>query len=294
MKGVLNSSSSQKKVKMDSNGFKFDATIFDKVKHLTKNNVEYWSARELQKVLEYQKWDNFVKVIEKAKESCKNSKVNVSNHFADISKMVTIGLNSERHITDIALTRYACYLVVQNGDPSKEAIAAGQTYFAIQTRKQEKTDEIEKMDEDHKRMSIRNELREHNKSLAEAASFAGIKDTKDFAIFQNFGYRGLYGGMNATDIQQHKGLKKNEPILDHMGSTELAANLFRATQTDEKIRRERITNKQNANDAHYQVGKKVRQTIEELGGTMPENLPTPENDIKQLEKEEKRKLSKNT
>jgi DNA-damage-inducible protein D len=200
--------------------------------------------------------------------------------------MVQIGSGAEREIEDIILSRYACYLIVQNGDPKKEVIALGQTYFAIQTRKQELQDEFEKLDEDKKRLAIRNELKEHNKYLADAAKNAGVETNQEYAVFQNFGYMGLYGGMKAQDIHKKKGLKPNEKILDHMGSTELAANLFRATQTEEKLRRENIQGKDNANKTHYEVGKKVRQTIEELGGTMPEELPTPEKSIKQIGKEQ--------
>lgn len=205
--------------------------------------------------------------------------------------MVDIGSGAERQIDDVMLSRYACYLIVMNGDPRKEVIAIGQSYFAVKTRQQELIDNYEQMSEDQKRLAIRNEMIAHNKSLAEAAQMAGIADQREYAIFQDKGYQGLYGGLGAKEIHVRKGLKKSQKILDHMGSTELAANLFRATQTDEKLRRENIQGKQAAYDTHYQVGKKVRQTIEELGGTMPEDLPTPQKSIAQIEREqEKRKL----
>ena len=265
-------------------------SIFENIKHIDEYNNEFWYARELQKVLEYKEWRNFYKVIEKAKEACENSKNNALEHFVEVNKMIDLPKGAKRSIDDIMLSRYACYLIVQNGDPRKDVIALGQTYFAIQTRKQEIQDEFAKLDEDKKRVAIRKELKEHNKYLADAAKDAGVETPQEYAIFQNFGYMGLYGGLKAKDIQRRKGLKANEAILDHMGSTELAANLFRATQTEEKLRRENIHGKKEANDTHYEVGKKVRQTIEELGGTMPENLPTPEKSVKKIEKEQKKSL----
>ena len=260
--------------------------LFEDIKHYNEFDMEFWYARELQEVLEYTDWRNFNKVINKAKESCENSKNNTLDHFVEVDKMVRIGSGAEREIKDIILSRYACYLIVQNGDPKKETIALGQTYFAVQTRKQELSEQFTELTEDKKRLAIRNELREHNKNLAEAAKDAGVETHQEYAVFQNYGYMGLYGGMKANDIHKVKGLKPSEKILDHMGSTELAANLFRATQTEEKLRREKIQGKENANKTHFEVGKKVRQTIEELGGTMPENLPNPEKSIKQIEKEQ--------
>ena len=270
---------------------KYSEQTFESIKHVNEYGEEYWLARELQPVLEYAQWRRFSDAIERAKLACKNSGFAVENHFADVGKMVDIGSGAERQIDDVMLSRYACYLIVMNGDPRKEVIAIGQSYFAVKTRQQELIDNYEQMSEDQKRLAIRNEMIAHNKSLAEAAQMAGIEDQKEYAIFQNKGYQGLYGGLGAKEIHARKGLKKSQKILDHMGSTELAANLFRATQTDEKLRRENIQGKQAAYDTHYQVGKKVRQTIQELGGTMPEDLPTPQKSIAQIEREqETRKL----
>ena len=270
---------------------KYSEQTFESIKHVNEYGEEYWLARELQLVLEYAQWRRFSDAIERAKLACKNSGFVVEDHFADVGKMVDIGSGAERQIDDVMLSRYACYLIVMNGDPRKEVIAVGQSYFAVKTRQQELIDNYEQMSEDQKRLAIRNEMIAHNKSLAEAARMAGIADQREYAIFQNKGYQGLYGGLGAKEIHARKGLKKSQKILDHMGSTELAANLFRATQTDEKLRRENIQGKQAAYDTHYQVGKKVRQTIEELGGTMPEDLPTPQKSIAQIEREqEKRKL----
>ena len=263
-------------------------TLFENIKHINEYRQEFWTARELSKALEYQDYRNFLLVVDKAMEACKNSSQNTSDHFVDVTDMVRIGSGAEREISDYHLSRYACYLIVQNGDPRKEVVAQGQTYFAIQTRRQELADGYNQLSEDEKRLSIRSEMTTHNKSLAEAAQMAGVDTPKDYAIFQNKGYQGLYGGLVAQDIKERKGLKKSQQILDHMGSTELAANLFRATQTDDKLRRENIKGKEKANTAHFEVGKKVRQTISELGGTMPENLPNPDKSIQQIEREQKR------
>lgn len=273
-----------------SNIVNYNEQTFESIKHVNENGQEFWYARELQKVLGYSEWRNFQNVINKAKDACLNSGNNVQDHFVDVNKMVGIGSNAIRAVDDIEFSRYACYLVVMNGDSTKEIIALGQTYFAVKTRQQELIENYENLDEDQKRLAIRNEMKIHNKSLADAAKNAGIEDSKDYAIFQNRGYQGLYGGLGAKDIHAKKGLKKSQQILDHMGSTELAANLFRATQTDEKLRRENIQGKKEAGDAHYEVGKKVRQTIAELGGTMPEDLPTPNKSIKQIEKEEAKRI----
>lgn len=266
----------------------YSEEIFEKIKHINENGQEFWYARELQKVLEYTEWRNFTNIINKAKIACENSNNTIADHFVDVNKMVDIGSNTNRCVDDIQLSRYACYLIVMNGDPRKEIISFGQTYFAVKTHQQELIENYELLTEEQKRISIRNEITEHNKSLAEAAQMAGIENPKDYAIFQNKGYQGLYGGLGARQIHQRKKLKKGEKILDHMGSTELAANLFRATQTDEKIRRENIQGKTKANQTHYEVGKAVRRTIKELGGTMPEDLPTPKKSIAQIEKEQKK------
>lgn len=270
----------------------YSEQTFESIKHINEYGEEYWLARELQPVLEYAQWRRFADAIERAKLACKNSGFEVDDHFADVGKMVDIGSGAEREIDDVMLSRYACYLIVMNGDPRKEVIAVGQTYFAVKTRQQELIDNYEELTEDQKRLAIRNEMIAHNKSLAEAAQMAGVMEPRDYAIFQNRGYQGLYGGLGAKEIHARKGLKKGQKILDHMGSTELAANLFRATQTDEKLRRENIQGKQAAYDTHYEVGKKVRQTIKELGGTMPEDLPTPEKSIAQIAREQERRKLK--
>lgn len=271
-------------------------STFEGIKEVDNNGNEYWTSRKLAKALDYADYRNFVAVINKAKEACNNSGIPVVDHFGDFTEMVSIGSGAERPLDSVKLSRYACYLIVQNADPSKTIVAQGQTYFAIQTRiaevqqmkeYQELTDEVEK------RLFLRAELQKHNSQLASAAKDAGVIDSRDYAIFQNYGYQGLYGGMTAKDIHAKKGLKKNQKILDHMGSTELAANLFRATQTEEKLKRENIKGKQKANQTHYEVGAKVRQTIKELGGTMPENLPTEEN-IKVVEKKKQKALDSKT
>lgn len=263
---------------------------FEGCRHLDEEDNEFWSARELSKILEYSEYRHFLPVIVKAKDACKNSKLDPNDHFEDILGMVDIGSGAQRQVPDVRLSRYACYLIVQNGDPSKSVIANGQTYFAIQTRRQELEDsqQFTSLSEDEKRLAIRKELAEHNKYLAAAARDAGVETPLDYAIFQDHGYKGLYGGLGAKDIHTRKGLKKSHKILDYMGSTELAANLFRATQAEEKLRRDNIQGKQKANRTHFEVGQKVRQTISELGGTMPENLPTPKNGVQQIEKAQKK------
>lgn len=271
------------------NLMRYSEETFESIKHYTGDGVEFWYARELQTVLEYTDWRNFQNAIFKAMEACKNSGYPIEDHFGDATKFTKIGGGNVRKISDYALSRYACYLIVMNGDSQKEVIAVGQTYFAVKTRQQELIEDYDELTEDQKRLAIRGEMIEHNKSLAEAAQMAGITDPKDYAIFQNKGYQGLYGGLGVKEIHARKGLKKSQKILDHMGSTELAANLFRATQTDEKLRREKIRGKDAAGKTHYNVGRKVRQTIKELGGTMPEDLPTPKKSIQQIENEQRKK-----
>jgi len=269
-------------------------SVFEQIRQIDKNGNEFWAARQMAKALEYTDFRNFLSVIEKAKEACKNSGQPVENHLVDFNEMVSIGSGAEREMNSYKLSRYACYLIVQNADPTKEVIALGQTYFAVQTRLQEirQMDEYNRLSsEEEKRLFLRNEIINHNIQLAAAAKDAGVIEPIDYAIFQNHGYKGLYGGLDAKAIHAKKGLKKSQQILDHMGSTELAANLFRATQTEEKLKREKIQGKQKANKAHFEVGKKVRQTIEEIGGTMPENLPTEES-IKKLEPTPIKKLKK--
>ena len=262
---------------------------FESIKQIDDDGNEYWYARDLQEILEYSEWRNFSKIIEKAKSACETSGHAVQSEFVDVNKLVDVGANLQRSIQDIVLSRYACYLIAMNGNPRKEVIALAQTYFAVKTHEQE---QLELQKEDSLRLQIRQDIKEHNISLAEAANQAGIKEPKDYAIFQNEGYKGLYGGLGVKQIHAKKGLKKSQKILDHMGSTELAANLFRSTQTDEKLRREGIKGKENANKIHHDVGAKVRQTIKELGGTMPEDLETPTKSIQQIRKESKKALSK--
>jgi DNA-damage-inducible protein D len=266
---------------------------FESIRHLDEDGNESWLARSLAKVLEYSEYRHFLPVVDRAREACHNSGQAVSDHFEDILEMVDIGSGAKRELANVRLSRYACYLIVQNGDPSKSVIANGQTYFAMQTRRQELADDekFARLSEDEKRLAIRNELAQHNKHLAAAAKEAGVETSLDYAIFQDHGYKGLYGGLGNKEIHARKGLKKSQKILDHMGSTELAANLFRATQTEEKLKRDNVRGKQRANQTHFEVGKKVRQTIREIGGTMPEVLPTPEASIKQIESA-KKKLAK--
>jgi DNA-damage-inducible protein D len=261
-------------------------SLFESIRQTNEIGQEFWSARELFKVLDYIKWDKFINVIDRAKEACKHSGFEILDHFTRVEKMVEIGSGAMKDVGDLTLTRYACYLIVQNADPRKEVVALGQTYFAVQTRKQEILEqEFKTLDiENEKRLFLRKEMAEHNKKLADAAKDAGVIQPWEYAVFQNHGYMGLYNGLGAKEIHSKKKLKQSENILDHMGSTELAANLFRATQTEEKLKRDKIKGKTNANKTHYEVGKKVRETIEELGGTMPENLPT-ESSIKKLDKQ---------
>lgn len=263
----------------------YNEKTFEAIKHYTDDGIEFWFARELQNVLGYSQWRRFEGAIERAKDACKNSGNNIADHFAGSGKTIKMPKNAEKTVDDYMLSRYACYLVVQNCDSRKEVIALGQTYFAIKTRQQELIENYDELDEKQKRLAIRNEIVNHNKKLAEAAQNAGVLEPVDYAIFQNKGYQGLYGGLGVKEIHERKKLKKSQKILDFMDSTELAANLFRATQTEEKLKRDNIQGKQKANQTHYEVGRKVRQTIKDLGGTMPEDLPTPEHSILQIERE---------
>ena len=271
---------------------KYSEATFENIKHINEYGQEFWYARELARVLEYKDFRNFEQIIFKAMDACQNSGFDIADHFGDVTEMVEIGSKAQRGFPSYMLSRYACYLIVMNGDPRKQIIAVGQTYFAVKTRQQELVDNYDQLTEDQKRLAIRDEIKRHNKSLAEAAQMAGVETSLDYATFQNYGYMGLYGGLTAQGIKQRKGLKKSQDIFDHMGSTELAANLFRATQTDEKLRRENVQGKQAANLTHYEVGAKVRQTIADLGGTMPEDLPTPEKSVKQLAREQEKRLKK--
>ena len=257
---------------------KYSDRIFENIKQINEYGQEFWYARELQEVLEYSQWRNFYEAVQRAAVSCENSGYDIDG--------------ANRKVKDIKLSRYACYLIVMNGDPQKEIISLGQTYFAVKTRQQELSENFDSLSEDAKRLAIRNELKRHNSMLADAAHDAGVVEQRDYAIFQNYGYKGLYGGLGAKEIHNKKGLKKSQKILDYMGSTELAANLFRATQTEEKLRRDNIKSKQEANQTHYHVGKKVRETIKELGGTMPEDLPTPKSSIKEIEQKSQKTITK--
>ncbi|AYZ73387.1 DNA damage-inducible protein D [Fusobacterium necrophorum] len=267
----------------------YNQKTFEDIKHINDDGIEFWYARELQEVLGYAKWGNFLKVIEKAKQSLQSSNIEELDHFADVGKIVKAGVSS-KEINDMILSRYACYLIVQNGDPRKKMIALGQQYFAIQTRKQELTEkEFEELSEDERRLILRKDVTGFNKKLFAAAKDSGVNN---FAQFNNAGYRGLYGGETAQDIGERKGLKEKEHILDHMGSTELAANLFRITQTEERLKKGDIQEQEEADSTHYKIGEKVRETMKEISGITPEQLPTPDKSIKQLEHEKKKLLKK--
>ncbi|MBQ8901554.1 MAG: DNA damage-inducible protein D [Bacilli bacterium] len=267
----------------------YNVTIFENIKHIDANGTEFWHARELMQALEYTRWENFLKVIGKAKLACELSRNMIYDHFADVSKMVTIGSNAQRKQDDYKLSRYACYLIVQNADSRKKVVALGQTYFAVQTRKQEITEEyFNTLDENKKRLVTRGQTIDKNKILYKAAKESGVKN---YGKFTNYGYEGLYGGENAKQIAKRKGLSDADEILDYMGSEELADNLFRIVQTEAKLKNDKIDNEKDANSTHYEVGIVVRETIKKLGGTMPENLPTPEKSILQIQLEEIEKLN---
>jgi len=266
----------------------YNNKVFDSIKHIDENGNEYWEARELQKVLKYKEWRNFKKVLDKAMIACKLSNNKVNEQFVEFNKPVKGGNGNIQNVIDYKLSRYACYLIVQNGDPKKEVIALGQTYFAIQTRKQEITEEeYLNLSEDEKRLYTRINVSNKNKKLFYTAKKAGVKN---FGKFNNCGYQGLYNGETAKDIAKRKKLAEGEEILDWMGSTELAANLFRITQTEDVIDKKKITGEEAACNTHYKVGKAVRNAIKEIGGTMPEELPTPKKSVKEIESEIKRNL----
>jgi DNA-damage-inducible protein D len=263
---------------------------FAALRQTTPEGGEYWSARALAPLLGYRRWENFRAVLDRAMIAAANSEQDVADHFRATTQMITAGKGARRAVEDFDLSRYACYLAVQNADPSKEIVALGQTYFAVQTQRQEQADALAGLSEAEQRLYLRQQLKDHNMALAAAARQAGVIEPQDFAIFQDHGYIGLYGGLRARDIHRRKGLKKSQGILDHMGSTELAANLFRATQTRDKLAREGVADKAAANETHFEVGQEVRATIGRLGGTLPENAPTPDESIQQLERRERKRL----
>ena len=265
------------------NELELNNSMFEELKHIDEFGGEYWKGRELMTALGYTKWQNFHKVINRALIACKISKNDALKHFTDISKVLSVGNNANMIVDDYKLSRYACYLIAQNGDSRKKVIALAQTYFAIQTRKQELSErEYNKLSEDEKRFYQRDLTKKGNYSLNQAAKEAGVKN---FDKFHNSGYKGLYNGETADDIAKRKGLRYREDILDNMGSDELIANLFRISLTEQKLKKDNINSEKTANDTHYKVGKKIRKTIKELGGTMPEDLPTPKKSLKELEKE---------
>lgn len=264
---------------------------FEDIKTVREDGSEFWSARELASALDYGKWENFHKVIRRAMIACENSGHSIHDDFPEVRKIVEAGATS-KPVTDYELTRYACYLIVQNGDPRKEVIALGQTYFAIQTYRQEVADHFNQLDEDRRRLVVRGDIKQWNQLLAETAHDSGVITNEEFAIFQNAGYMGLYGGLDVEDIHQRKQLQIGQKILDYMGSTELIANLFRISQTEEKLRKDQVNDAGSATHVHYTVGKEVRSAIEKIGGTMPEDLPTPEKSIQQIEQEQLARLKK--
>ena len=262
---------------------------FEDIKQIRADGTEFWSARELAPALEYTKWENFQNVIKRAMIACENSGHSVEDDFPEVRKIVDAGITS-KPVKDYELTRYACYLIVQNGDPRKEVIALGQTYFAIQTYRQEVAEHFNELDEDRRRLVVRGDIKQWNQMLAETAHSAGVITNEEFAIFQNAGYMGLYGGLDVDDIHKRKNLEVGQKILDYMGSTELIANLFRISQTEEKLRKDEVDNAKTATSIHYSVGKEVRSAIEKIGGTMPEDLPTPEKSIQEIEREQMARL----
>ena len=271
----------------------YNETTFESIKHINEYGKEYWYARELQVALEYKEWRKFSGVMDKAMNACNNSNINVLDHFAQADKMVEIGSGAKRKQVDYELSRYACYLIVQNADARKKVVALGQTYFAVQTRKQELSEkEYVNLTEEEKRFTQRDLTKNGNYSLNQTAKNCGVKN---FDKFHNAGYKGLYNGETANDIAKRKKLRYREDILDNMGSEELAANLFRITQTEAKLKKDNISSEDDANQTHYNIGKNIRDVIIKNGGTMPEKLPTPKKSLKELKKEKKIqiKLEKN-
>lgn len=263
---------------------------FEDIKRVRPDGSEYWAARELAPVLDYAKWENFYKVIKRAMIACENSGRSTLECFPEVRKTSPMPNGGVKDILDYELSRYACYLIVQNGDPRKEVIALGQTYFAIQTYRQEVADRFNQLDEDSRRLVVRGDIKQWNQLLAETAQNAGVITAEEFAIFQNARYMGLYGGMTVDDIHRRKGLAIGQKILDYMGSTELIANLFRISQTEEKLRKDQVSTSDAATAVHYAVGNEVREAIRKIDGTMPEDLPTPEKSIAQLEREQMERL----
>ena len=286
--GVIGNKIINKKEEKMDEIIKIELKNFEDIKHIDENGVEFGYARELMEVLEYKEWRNFLKVINKAKNSVESTEITINHHFVDVNKIVKAGISS-KPLTDIILSRYACYLIVQNGDPRKKEIAYGQQYFAVQTRKQELSEtEFENLSEDDRRLFLRNQTKKHNKILSKTAhEYANVNN---YGKFHNAGYKGLYNGETASKIKSRKNLKKNEDILDFMGSTELAANYFRITQTDERLKQGDIKTENLACKTHNDIGKKVRETMIEISGIAPEELPTPEKSVKLIEKEKKEKL----
>lgn len=258
---------------------------FEAIRRIDVEGREFWWARDMSRLLGYSQWQAFKAVIERARVACINSGQQPDDHFIPDHELIMTGKGAQRSLPSYRLSRYACYLVIQNGDPSKDIIALGQTYFAVQTRRAEQADELAGLTENQKRIYLRYQLADHNKQLATTARSAGVVTPRDFALFQDHGYWGLYNGLGQREIRARKGLPKNAAVLDHMGSEELAANLFRSTQAEAKIRRENVQGKEAANRTHFEVGRGVRRTIEEFGGAMPEDLPTPEKSIQQLERD---------
>lgn len=269
---------------------KYTNNIFENIKHVDECGNEYWLARDLSKVLEYKDWRNFLKVLNKAKDACENSGYNANEQLVDANRLSKRNNNATTNIQDYKLSRYICYLIVQNADPSKEVVAMGQTYFAIQTRKQEITEqEYDSLSDDDKRFYQRRLTKQDNNTLQKVATSAGVKN---MAEFHNAGYKGLYNGETADDIFKRKKLRYREDILDNMNEDELIANLFRINQTKQKLLRDNVQGEKEAKDVHYEVGKKVRKAIADIGGMMPEDMPTPKKSLKELEKEKKQLVTK--